>query len=269
MRLHLIAAAAFVLPAFGCSEAIEQDEASATATSALQAQSQGGVTDGVLDVDAPDGLAPDPEDAAKAVAEKDARALRPAGCAVKTRDGAVVTIALHGCTGPFGKIALDGTLVATFSKTATNVLHVDIADGGDLAANGASFHYAAGVDVTYAPGTRKLDYHGHSDGTTKRGVAFDRHTDLAIVADVDKKCVSIDGVSKGSLGRFDLDLTIDGFHGCESACPTAGSAKATLRTPNREIDVEVDFDGSDRAHVKAPKHAFDVALACEDAEAAQ
>ncbi len=260
MRLSLLAAAAVVavtaLPA--CSAETEQEEASATATSALQAQSQGGVTDGVLDVDAPDGLAPDPEDAAKAVAEKDARALRPAGCAVKTREANVVTIALHGCTGPFGKVALEGTLVATFTKTAADVLHVDLADGGDLSANGASFHYAAGVDVTYAPGTRKLDYHGHSDGKTKRGVSFSRHTDLAIVADIEKKCVAIDGVSKGSLGRFDLDLAIDGFHACEGACPTAGSAKATLRTPSRELDLEVDFDGSDHAHVKAPKRKFDV-----------
>ena len=50
--------------------------------------------------------------------------------------------------------------------------------------------------------------------------------------------------------------------------PSAGTAKATLRTPNREIDIELSFDGSDTAHVKAPKHQFDVKLSCEDAEAA-
>jgi hypothetical protein len=266
MRLRILAVLLLAFPT-GCSSAIEQEEASATATSALQAHNQSGITEGVIDIEGE--LAPEPEEAAKAVAERPTRGLRPEGCATKTRDGNVVTLALHGCTGPFGKVTLEGNLVATFTKTSADVLHVEIAGADDLRANGNALHYGADLDVTYDGTSRKLGYHGHSDGTTKRGVAFSRHTDLSIVADVETKCVAIDGVSKGSIGRFDLDLTIDGFKGCRDACPTAGTAKATLRTPRREIDLEVRFDGTDMAHVKAPKHDFDVKLACEDAEAAE
>jgi hypothetical protein len=264
MRLRILAT---ILAVSACNSSVEQEEASATATSALQAHNQSGITEGVLDIEG--GLAPEPEDAAKAVTEKPTRGLQPDGCATKTRDGNVVTVTLKGCTGPFGKVTLDGALVATFTKTSPDVLHVAIAGSDDLTANGNALHYAADLDVAYDGSSRKLTYHGHSDGKTKRGIAFSRHTDLSIVADVDTKCVAIDGVSNGSIGKFDLDLTIDGFKGCRDACPTAGTAKATLRTSNRAIDIELSFDGSDSAHVKAPKHQFDVKLACDDAEAAE
>lgn len=264
MRLRFLAVLLVVHT--GCSSQVEEEEASATATSALQAHNQSGITEGVIDIEG--GLAPEPEDAAKAVAERPTRGLQPEGCATKTRDGNVVTLTLSGCSGPFGRVKMDGTLKATFTKTAPDVLHVAVVGDG-LHANGASFDYGADLDVAYDGASRKLTYHGHSDGKTKRGVAFSRHTDLTIVADTDTKCVAIDGVSKGSIGRFDLDLTIDGFKGCQNACPTAGVAKATLRTPRREVDIELSFDGSDSAHVTAPKHHFDVKLDCDAAEAAE
>jgi len=251
-----------------CSDDAEREEASATATSALQAQSQSGLTDGVLDTEGV--LAPEAEEAAKTVAEHPTRGLRPEGCATKTREANVVTLKLDGCTGPFGKVTMHGSLTATFSRASADVLHVDIAGSDDLTANDATLHYAAGVDVRYDGQERTMTYHGHSEGKTKRGVDFARHTDLSVVADVQTKCVAIDGMSKGSIGKFDLDLTVDGFKGCRDACPTAGNAHATLRGPlGRETNLDVTFDGSDEAHVKGPKRSFDVALSCDDAEAAE
>src|SRR5262245_3545998 len=90
-------ALALLVAESGCSADMEREEASATATSALQAQSQSGITDGVLDTEGTNGaLAPDPEDAARIVAEYPTRGLRPEGCATKTRDGNVVTLKLDG-----------------------------------------------------------------------------------------------------------------------------------------------------------------------------
>ena len=74
---------ALALGAGGCASEDGDEEASATVTSALQAQSQGGVTDGVVDIEGT--LAPEPEEAAAKVADFPTRGLEPAGCATKTR----------------------------------------------------------------------------------------------------------------------------------------------------------------------------------------
>ena len=253
----------------GCaSEDDEQEAASGTATSALQASSQGGLTDGVLDTEG--GLAPDPELAAQTVADRPLRGLHPAGCATKTREGNVVTLKLDGCSGPFGKVTLRGSLRATFTRAA-DVLHVALAASDDLTANDRSMTYAAQADVRYEGTQRFVTWHGESSGTTKRGKSFQRATDLSIVADVETKCAAIDGVSKGTIGRFDVNVTIEGFHGCKDACPTAGLARATIAGPRgKERSMDVRFDGSDHAKVKGfGGRSFDLALDCEAAEAAE
>lgn len=121
--------------------------------------------------------------------------------ATKTREGNVVTLKLDGCSGPFGKVTLRGSLRATFTR-AGDVLHV---------------------------------------------------------------------VSKGSVGRFDVNVTIEGFNGCQDACPTAGLAHATVRGPRgKEKSMDVHFDGSDHAKVKGfGGRSFDLALDCDAAEAAE
>lgn len=249
----------------------EDDEASATTTAALQAQSQSGVTDGVVDIEG--ASAPEAEEAAKKVAELPTRGFRPAGCVTKTREGKVVTLTLDKCTGPFGKVVLEGSLVATFAKTSNNDLHVDIEAGEGTTANGRPLTYAAQADVRFDGAQRLLTYHGSSLGTTTRGKPFSRQTDLSIVADVATHCAQLDGVSKGSIGNYDVDLTIEGFKGCRDACPAAGLARATVNGPLvKNASVEVTFDGTDKAHVKVDarkEREVDIALDCEAAEAAE
>lgn len=256
----------------GCAAADDDEEASATTTSALQAQSQAGLTDGVVDVDGP--LAPTAEDAAKTVAERPLRNIRPEGCTKKTREGNVVTLELAGCTGPFGKVEITGSLVATFSNPSADIVHVDIKASEGTTANGKALTYAATGDVRFDGSQRFVTYHGSSSGTTKRGKAFTRATDLSIVADVSTHCATMDGVSKGTIGKYDVDLTVTGFKGCRDACPTAGSARATVDGPLvKNASVEVTFDGSDSAHVKVDrgegrkKRELDVTMDCSAAEA--
>jgi hypothetical protein len=272
MRITLTAS---VLAVFGlltaCASQSDDEEASATTTSALQAQSQGGITDAVVDTEGT--LAPEPEEAAKAVTEHELRGLRPAGCATKTRDGNVVTLKVDKCTGPFGKVVLEGTLVATFSKTSDDTLHVDIAAGDGTTADGRALTYEAQADVRFDGTQRFLTYHGHSSGTTKRGKDYARHTDLSIVADIATHCAQIDGASKGNVGAYEIDLTIEGFKGCRDVCPSAGLARATVDGPLvKSASIEVSFDGSDKAHVKThikKDRERDIALDCDAAEAAE
>jgi hypothetical protein len=254
----------------GCAPS-DDESATATTTSALQVQSQTGITDGVLETEGT--LAPEPDAAAKVVADHPMPNVVPAGCASKTVEGNVVTLKLERCTGPFGKIVLEGSLVATFSKTADDVLHVAIATADGMKANDGPLVYAADVDIRYDGSQRTLTYHGHSNGTTKRGVSYERHTDATIIADVTTHCGQIDGVSKGSVGRYDIDLSVQGLKGCRNQCPTAGVAHATVDGPLvKSTAIDVTFDGSSSAHVLVSgkkQRDLDVALDCDNGEAAE
>jgi hypothetical protein len=257
----------------GCAPADEGDEeASATTTSALQAQNQDGVMDGVLDTEG--AVAPEPEDAAKKVTDVPSSRFQPAGCATKTRDGNIVTWKLDKCTGPFGKVVLEGSLVATFSKTTANDLHVDVVASEGTTGNGHALTYAAQVDVRFDGTQRVVAYHGSSSGTTKRDKPFSRHTDVTIAFDSATHCGQIDGVSKGSIGHYDVNVTIEGVKACRDACPAGGTAKATVDGPLvKGASIDVTFDGSDKAHVKiATKRKTrerDITLDCAAAEAAE
>jgi hypothetical protein len=255
----------------GCAAASNDGEtATATTTSALQAQSETALTDGVIEADGD--LAPDPEEAAKRVVDHPMPNVQPAGCATKTREGNVVTLKLSGCTGPFGKVVVEGSLVATFSRTTPDVLHVEIAASDDMNANGGPVAYASQIDIRYDGTQRTLTYHGHSSGKTQRGVDYARDTDLTVVTDAATHCGRIDGTSKGSVGRYEIDLDVEGLAACRNACPTGGVARATVDGPLvASTAIQVSFDGSETAHVEIDGRKtrnVDVALDCAAGEAA-
>lgn len=265
----------FALPfaVVGCEQS-ERDgeEAAAATTSALQAQSQAGLMDGLVDVEGD--LAPNAEDAAKAVLDRPLRGIRPEGCAKKTRAGAVVTLEMTGCTGPFGKVEITGSLVATFTNPSADLVQVEIVASEGTTANGRAFSYAATGDVRFDGDRRFVTYRGSSSGTTKRGRDFATTTDIAIVADVETHCAKLSGASKGKVARHEIDLTLEGFEGCRDACPSAGTARARVDGPLvANATVEVVFDGSSTAKVKVERGEgrrtshLDVALDCDAAEA--
>ncbi|MBX3258267.1 MAG: hypothetical protein KF782_01000 [Labilithrix sp.] len=264
---------ALSLAGVGCKESDrDEEEAAAVTTSALQAQSQAGLMDGLVDVEGE--LAPNAEDAAKAVVERPLRGIRPEGCAKKTRAGEVVTLEMTRCTGPFGKVEITGSLVATFSNPSADVVHVDIAASEGTTANGEAFSYAATGELRFDGDRRFVTYHGSSSGTTKRGRDFATATDVSIVADVTTRCATMSGTSKGNVARYDLDLTLEGFEGCGDACPSAGTARARVDGPLvQNASVEVVFDGSATAKVKVERGEgrrtsnVDVAIDCDAAEA--
>jgi hypothetical protein len=263
MTIRRLASRSFVLGLFllalapvaaGCARPADGDDdgddegATESTTSALQAQGQDGLTTSIAEVEG--STLPTAEEAAERVAALPVRGFRPAGCATKTREGTTVTLKIDGCTGPFGKVTVVGSLVAKFSRPSPTVLHVDVATGPGTTTNGDPLTYSAQADARFEGSKRFVDYHGSSQGTTYRGKPFSRRTDLAIEADVTTRCASVDGTSKGKVGSYQLDVSIEGFEGCRDACPTAGTARATLDGPLvRGASVEVTFDGSDRARV--------------------
>ncbi len=253
--------------AAGCAPRDDDEEAAAqSTTSALQASQHGGLTEAAIDLD--EGDAVEPERAAQAVAERPTKGLSPSGCATKTREGAKVTLVMKGCTGPHGKLTLDGTLVATFTRPSPDALHVELVGGDDLRANGRDLGYRADADIRYEGALRRVTWHGQVSGVTKRGKSYERRTDLDIVADTASRCLDVAGTSRGTIASWSVDVTIDRFRACEDQCPTSGQIKATVRSPGgRERSLEVTFDGSDQARVVGPRgRELTVKMACADGE---
>jgi hypothetical protein len=264
VSLALVTSTALVLG--GCMRAVEDEAASETTTAALSTSQQAGLTQSALELDEAD--AKDPMKAAEAVATKPLTALQPAGCAERTRSGATVNVVFKDCTGPFGKMHLKGSLAITFSSPSPDEIAAALVGGRDLTINDRPLHYRANGSITFEGAKRKLLWHGESAGTTKRGVEFDRRNDLDLVFDVATRCVDASGSSRGKIGRYQLDLVVDGFSMCPSKCPTSGHVVATLDGPRKDRSLEVDFDGTDKAKVKGFEgRRSEIQMACDDGEA--
>ncbi|MBI4955216.1 MAG: hypothetical protein HY908_24545 [Myxococcales bacterium] len=251
----------------GCSDAIEERFATAVATSALQAPQQGGAGREVVD-SVRDTCAADPDAAASDAAAHPIVGLYPSSCAVKTADGPGLHVELAGCTGVFGKVELDGGVDALFSPAEGCALHADLADSGDLTANGRPLDYAAAADITLGDGMRAVEWSADWTGTTRRGLAITQHTDLHVELDDATGCLAATGAAHGATSRFEYALELDGLALCPGACPSAGTVHAELDGPLRDRAIRVDFDGSAVAHVTGwSGRRFDVPLVCDEAEA--
>jgi hypothetical protein len=256
------------LALIGCARNEDDDVATASVTSALQASQHGGITQDIVSVDGEAAI--EPTKAAQFVATRRPVGVQPEGCMTRTQNADSVHFVFTGCTGPFGKVRLDGSADARFSLDEKQRLVATITSGADLRANDRALSYKAQGTVEVQGDIRNLTWHAEATGETKRGRKYSRSTDLAISVDIVKRCLQASGAAHGTIAGFDLDVTVDDLAVCESACPTSGKAEASLRGPaGSERSFSIAFDGTDKAHVKTPRRELDIALACADGEAAE
>lgn len=261
---------AAMLTGCGARDDEDDDVASASVTSALQASQAGGLNQDLADVDAE--AATDPSRAAELIARKRAGGLTPEGCMTRTKsaEGNAVHVVFANCTGPFGKMRLNGSADVSFELDAQRRLVAKIVGGKDLTANDRPLAYKATGTLEVHGDERTVTWHAEASGQTKRGKDYSRSTDVAVTVDMATRCLDASGVAKGTIGGFDLELTVDGLSVCENACPKRGSARASVKGPlGRERTLEVAFDGSDHAKVKTPRgKELSVHMACADGESA-
>lgn len=252
----------------GCAQDEDEEVASASVTSALQASQNGGLTHDIIDVPAESAL--DPMKVAAAFATRKPAGISPEGCMTRTQTGASVHLVFAGCTGPFGKVRLDGAADVTFKLDEERRLVADLI-GTKLRANDRPLQYKAQAIIRSEGDVRDVTWHAEASGQTKRGKDYSRSTDLAFRVDTVKRCLEGSGSARGTVAGFNLDITVDALAVCERACPKQGSVEATLAGPRgRERSMSVTFDGSDQAHVKTSKgKTLDIAMACDEGEAAQ
>jgi hypothetical protein len=264
-RFALLAALALTTIA-GCAGR-EEELAEASVTSALQTSRSAGlgklVYEGVAERECLS-----PERAAEIAADRPTVGMYPAECTTKTPDGANVHVALEDCTGPFGRVQLDGSVDATFTSPSCDELHADLAGGGDLTANGRPLHYSASADIRVEEGGWDVDWSAHWATTTKLGLDVENTSDLEVLVDDETSCLHVDGGTYGSAGRFTFDTEMEGLVVCPGECPAAGAVDVHVEGRRRERTLRIEFDGSSEARVtRNDGDVFTVDMICNDDEA--
>jgi hypothetical protein len=263
----LVPVASFVA-LVGCAADDQEEIASASTTSALQSSQNGSLSHTTFALD-PTGIC-DARQAAAAAAASPVLGMYPEGCATKTVVGARVHLQLDDCAGPFGKVHVSGGIDATFAEGKTcGYFTASFHGGPDLTANGRALKYDGTADIHVEDGKRIVALTDTAAGTTKRGRDFTRTATLSVAIDDVAGCEDIDGSAHGTIGPWEVDGTISGFHVCDGRCPTSGSLKAVKHGALADKTLTISFDGSDDAHVTGWRgRKFNVPLACEDGEAA-
>jgi hypothetical protein len=176
-------------------------------------------------------------------------------------------VEFDGCTGPFGRVRLDGAVDATFALTGECRLRADIVDAG-LTANERPLDYRATADITVSDGAHEIDWNAHTAGTTRRGRTVEQVSELHVVLDRETSCRTLEGNVEGTVDSFEYNWGVTGMAVCPGECPTSGTVKAAWHRARRERTFTVEFDGSNLAHVTMPSgRQRDIAMLCDAAEA--
>ncbi len=172
------------------------------------------------DVANPTAPAATPEAMAATALANSGAVLMPAGCAVGRVQGASVTWTLTSCTGPYGLVNANGTLVATYSARTPTGFTVRVT--GDLTLNRARVQPDATAIVTVAGTSRtaRVTVNGH--GTGPRGVAYQNSG--SYTATWDGSCLGLDGSVTTSGGGASGTVTFANYRRCRGRCPAAGGA---------------------------------------------
>lgn len=184
---------------------------------------------------------------------------QPAGCIVSTRAANVVTHVFTACTGPYGLTSFNGTVVSTWSKTATGLQVAHVAKGFRI--NGATVDHAVTIAYSKASGVYTRTRKGSSSGTTAAGKAITHSADYVTTYDATTRCIRRDGGGQTSIGGASFSRSISGFERCGvglGGCPKSG--KLTLTRP--KLDVSLSFPGGPRVDITVNGKKFQRALVC-------
>jgi hypothetical protein len=185
----------------------------------------------------------------------------PRGCLNVTADAAAqtVTYAFADCAGPNGIFKLRGTIVATYA-TAPGKLTLNIV-GNDLLVNRATVDWSATAEITNSGADRAMHWKGSLSGTTAHGKALSRTNEKTVTWRFGERCFAVSGVSEGNVRDRYLRTEVTDFRRCQGACPEAGG-RITI-TNDKKLNVEILFDGTNRATYTSTKGTTTFALACQ------
>lgn len=242
----------------GCGGAAVSGDEAMAADSTQTADQVSAVTSLTTDsVDLTTGSISSDTAAATAAAGASAK-LMPASCVTKSVASNVATYTMTNCTGPYGLLAVSGTLQATYTvqTTGTNPsLKVDLAATG-LKVNGASLDISSSATISGPPTARTATVSSTTKAVTARGNTISHSG--SYTAGSDGSCVTLTGTFSTQSGLLSWSTQIDSYKRCQNMCPAQGKITFTgvLHTTT------VTFNGSATAAITVDGHAGNLGLLC-------
>lgn len=176
---------------------------------------------------------------------------KPAGCVTVTRQGPVVTHEFKGCTGPFGLVSVNGTLITTFSVAGPGMLKFD-EQSQDLVVGKTPITQSASGTITFSGSKRLVSWTGTYSGATPKGLPIKHNGSYSGVYDAANGCVELDGSASTSIGLRGVKTTTTGYKRCGlgGICPSAGTITATGLLS--KLTVKITYLGGGMAELTLP-----------------
>jgi len=162
-----------------------------------------------------------------------------------------VTHVFTDCTGPYGFVSYNGTVVSTWSFSPGTLSVKHQAQGFKI--NGATVDYAATIDYTKNGTVYSKHRVADATGTTKTGKPITHHVDYAVTYDTTAKCITRDGSSETTVGSRGISRTIEGYKRCgigSLGCPESGVYTVTRKALN--LTIKIEFPGGPTMEVTLP-----------------
>ena len=167
---------------------------------------------------------------------------QPAGCATSTAAGNVVTLTTNACTGPYGLVAVTGTMLFTITPALKGYTVHATTTG--LQVN----HAKLDIDSTFAYAdngtTKSVTAQVGGSATGPRGHVISRTG--SYTATWTSTCIALDGMWSTTFAGITYQTTVDGYSQCKGACPAAGGS---ISWSGASRSVTIEFDGSSTADV--------------------
>jgi hypothetical protein len=177
---------------------------------------------------------------------------QPAGCITATANAAskTVTYVFNGCTGPWGLLALNGTVTVVWSVPSTSKLQLQFSASGFKVDN-ATVDWMATAVITANGSARDMTWTGSLNGTTAGGRAFTRTNNKDLKWNVGQPCISLAGSSDGTIAGAHLVTTVSNYQQCAGSCPAMGG-DISVQDMDDGQSWDVKFNGSADAQATGP-----------------
>lgn len=267
MSLRYAALVALLAPSLtGCVIDVEEEAATAVVQSALESAKNQSTARQVAEVASDDCSAITAEQLAQEAAAAPVVGLYPASCVTKTAEGASVHAEYDHCTGIFGYSDINGGIDATLEVTGECQLRADITDSGNFTNHERSYSYDATADILVRPGERDVQWNAHWKGTTRYDQSIEQNGSWHFVYQLSTGCYDFEGSAEGKLDGTPYEYEVEDLSICEDECPSKGTVVALWDGKHAELELTVEFDGSDVAKVTGwSGRVFEVEMVCQPA----
>lgn len=183
-----------------------------------------------------------PEEAAEAASSHAETFFQPAGCVTATANRTVLTYEFEGCTGPYGLVEVNGTLVVTYKPGAGGIEYEARSEG--LRVNDAVLDIHKSGVYTRDGDDRRVDVTTESSGVGPRGTHLSRNGTYTFQWNEADDCIALDGEWMTTVGAIRWTTRVNGYAQCDNECPAAGGS---IEWESERASLTVTTDGSNVA----------------------